>query len=96
VLGEEIFGEAFRSFVAGQLGLDIERKDAGSIMWSFGIGELRLHLCYETPATISLSSSAAGGDMAAYSLDLRKRLLRNRRLHNVVDSSAAGSCRTWP
>ena len=26
VLGEEIFGESFRSYVAGQFGMDIERR----------------------------------------------------------------------
>ena len=60
VLGEEIFGEQFRSYVAGRLGLDIDRADGGYIMSSFGVGELGLHLCYETPATIALRRAAFG------------------------------------
>ncbi len=59
VIGEEIFGEHFRSYVAGRLGLDLERPDGGYIMSSFGVGELGLHLCFETPATIAVRRAAA-------------------------------------
>jgi phenylacetate-CoA ligase len=58
VLGEEIFGEHFRTYVAGRLGLDLDRPEAGYIMSSFGVGELGLHLCYETPATIAVRRAA--------------------------------------
>lgn len=54
VLGEEIFGEHFRGYVAGCLGIDVEHPENGYIMSSFGVGELGLHLCFETPATIAL------------------------------------------
>jgi phenylacetate-CoA ligase len=59
VIGEEIFGEQFRSYVAGRLGLDADRPERGYIMSSFGVGELGLHLCFETPATIALRRAAA-------------------------------------
>ncbi len=59
VVGEEIFGEHFRAYVAGRLGLDVERPDGGYIMSSFGVGELGLHLGFETPATIAVRRAAA-------------------------------------
>ena len=59
VLGEEIFGEHFRSYVAGRLGLDADRPEGGYIMSSFGVGELGLHLCFETPATIAVRRAAS-------------------------------------
>jgi phenylacetate-CoA ligase len=59
VIGEEIFGEHFRTYVAGKLGLDLEAPEGGYIMSSFGVGELGLHLCFETPATIALRRAAA-------------------------------------
>ena len=59
VVGEEIFGEHFRAYVAGRFGLDVEQPDHGYIMSSFGVGELGLHLCFETPATIALRRAAA-------------------------------------
>ncbi len=58
VLGEELFGERFRSYVAHRLGLDLDGGDAGGIISSFGVGELGLHLCYETKATIALRRAA--------------------------------------
>jgi phenylacetate-CoA ligase len=58
VLGEEIFGEHFRGYVASCLGLNVDRPEQGYIMSSFGVGELGLHLCYETPATIALRRAA--------------------------------------
>jgi phenylacetate-CoA ligase len=58
VLGEEIFGEHFRTYVAGRLGLDLDQPDSGYIMSSFGVGELGLHLCYETTATIAVRRAA--------------------------------------
>jgi phenylacetate-CoA ligase len=58
ILGEEIFGEHFRAYVAERLGLDLDRPDLGYIMSSFGVGELGLHLCYETPATIAVRRAA--------------------------------------
>ena len=68
VVGEEIFGEHFRSYVAGRLGLDVERPDGGYIMSSFGVGELGLHLCFETPATIALRRAAARDTALAHEL----------------------------
>ena len=47
------------AYVAGRLGLDVEQPDGGYIMSSFGVGELGLHLCFETPATIAVRRAAA-------------------------------------
>lgn len=54
VIGEEVFGENFRAYLAQCLNLNINDKANGYIISSFGLGELGLHLCYETPATIAL------------------------------------------
>jgi phenylacetate-CoA ligase len=54
IMGEEVFGEHFRGYVAACLGLTVDQPDRGYIMSSFGVGELGLHLCYETAATIGL------------------------------------------
>ena len=59
IIGEEIFGEHFRGYVANRLGLDPEQPAGGYIMSSFGVGELGLHLCFETPATIAVRRAAA-------------------------------------
>jgi phenylacetate-CoA ligase len=58
VLGEEIFGEYFRSYVASCLGLELDQPRGGRILSSFGVGELGLHLCYETPATVAVRRAA--------------------------------------
>ena len=54
VIGEEEFGENFRAYLAQCLNLNTNEKKNGYIISSFGLGELGLHLCYETPATIAL------------------------------------------
>ena len=54
IIGEEVFGEHFRGYLAACFGLNPDRPDRGYIMSSFGVGELGLHLCYETKATIGL------------------------------------------
>jgi len=54
VVGEEVFGEHFRSYIAQRLGLDLAAPDGSWLMSSFGVGELGLHLCYETRATVAL------------------------------------------
>ena len=59
VLGEEVFGEHFRSYAAAALGLDADDPSRGYVMSSFGVGELGLHLCYETPATIAVRRTIA-------------------------------------
>jgi phenylacetate-CoA ligase len=68
VLGEEIFGERFRDYVAGCLGLDVEHPAGGYIMSSFGAGELGLHLCFETPATIAVRRAAIADHRLAQAL----------------------------
>jgi len=60
MLGEEIFGEHFRGYIAECLGMNLDRPLQGHIVSSFGVGELGLHLCYETRATISLRRAASG------------------------------------
>lgn len=58
VLGEETFGEHFRGYISTILGHDLERPAGGYVMSSFGVGELGLNLCHETPATIALRRAA--------------------------------------
>jgi phenylacetate-CoA ligase len=59
LLGEEFFGESFRSFVGRRLGYSSEELNTGVIRSSFGVGELGLHVLYETPVTIALRRDAA-------------------------------------
>jgi phenylacetate-CoA ligase len=54
VVGEETFGEHFRHHLERCLGLDPGRPGGGHVMSSFGVGELGLHLCFETAATARL------------------------------------------
>jgi phenylacetate-CoA ligase len=68
IVGEEVFGEHFRGYLAECLGLNVGRPDEGYVMSSFGVGELGLHLCYETPATIGLRRAAL--DNPAFAHDL--------------------------
>jgi phenylacetate-CoA ligase len=58
VLGEEVFGEHFRGYVAGCLGLNLDRPAEGYIMSSLGAAELGLNLGFETPTTITLRRRA--------------------------------------
>jgi len=58
IIGEEIFGPHFRGYLASSLGLNLNQPADGYIMSSFGVGELGLHLCFETPATIALRRAA--------------------------------------
>jgi phenylacetate-coenzyme A ligase PaaK-like adenylate-forming protein len=97
VIGEEIFGEQFRSYVAHRVGLDVEHPEDGYIMSSFGVGELGLHLCFETPATIALRRAAARdaglarelfGDFAVLPTVLAYN--PQRTLIEAVDPDAAG------
>jgi phenylacetate-coenzyme A ligase PaaK-like adenylate-forming protein len=60
IIGEEVFGEHFRGYLATSLGLNLGRPDEGYVMSSFGVGELGLHLCHETPATIGLRRATLG------------------------------------
>ena len=64
VLGEETFGERFRAYLSSCLGLDLDRPERGYVMSSFGVGELGLHLLFETPATIAVRRTLAGGSGA--------------------------------
>jgi len=70
VLGEETFGERFRAYLSARLGLDVERPDSGYVMSSFGVGELGLHLLFETPATIAVRRAVAEDAALARDLDL--------------------------
>jgi phenylacetate-CoA ligase len=65
VLGEEIFGERFRAYIASCLGRNQDQSGGGYIMSSFGVGELGLHLGYETPATIALRRAASANPAVA-------------------------------
>jgi phenylacetate-CoA ligase len=61
IIGEETFGEHFRSYIGQCLG-------TSRILSSFGVAELGLHLCYETPGTLAVARAAAGH--AAFAGDL--------------------------
>ncbi len=54
VVGEEVFGEHFRAYAARRIGLTPDREDGTWLMSSMGVGELGLHLLYETRATAAL------------------------------------------
>lgn len=58
IVGEEIFGEHFRGYMAQGLGLDLDRPENGYIMSSLGVAELGLNLGFEMPATIALRRQA--------------------------------------
>ena len=58
ILGEEVFGEYFRNYLATSLKLEQGRPGRGYIMSSCGAAELGLHLCFETPSTIALRQVA--------------------------------------
>ncbi|MCX7114126.1 MAG: hypothetical protein NTX45_29460 [Proteobacteria bacterium] len=64
ILGEEIFGEHYRGYIANRLGLGGEQW----VMASLGVAELGLNLCYETPSTIALRRAAAANPEFAYEL----------------------------
>lgn len=68
VIGEEIFGEHFRDFLCGCIGLNADRPDDGFIMSSFGVGELGLHLCYETRSTVALRRACFNDPLLARAL----------------------------
>jgi phenylacetate-CoA ligase len=68
VLGEEIFGEHFRRYLATSLGHDLDRPERGHIISSFGVGELGLHLLFETPATIAVRRASAADSGLAQAL----------------------------
>ena len=68
ILGEEIFGPHFRGYLAGSLGMNVNQPGAGYIMSSFGVGELGLHLCWETPATIAIGRTALANPALARDL----------------------------
>ena len=68
VLGEETFGERFRAYLSSCLGLDLDRPERGYVMSSFGVGELGLHLLFETPTTIAVRRAIAEDPALAHDL----------------------------
>ena len=70
VLGEETFGERFRAYLSSCLGLDLDRPERGYVMSSFGVGELGLHLLFETPATIAVRRTLAEDPALAHDLGM--------------------------
>jgi phenylacetate-CoA ligase len=61
IVGEETFGEHFRSYIGQCLG-------TSRILSSFGVAELGLHLCYETASTLGVARAAAGNRAIATEL----------------------------
>lgn len=68
VVGEEVFGERFRAYMAAQLGLGRAGQPDTFLMSSFGVGELGLHLLYETRATAALRRLVADDQALAHAL----------------------------
>ncbi len=58
VIGEEIFGENYRSYLASQFNINLDDEKGGFIGSSMGVGELGLNLFYETRETVKLRRSA--------------------------------------
>jgi phenylacetate-CoA ligase len=54
ILGEEMFAEDFRSYLAGRLGVEPGAPDGPMLGSSMGVGELGLNLFFETRQTIAL------------------------------------------
>ena len=52
------------------LGLDLDRPERGYVMSSFGVGELGLHLLFETPATIAVRRALAEDPALAHDLGM--------------------------
>lgn len=59
VVGEEVFGEHFRRYMSSRLGLGSAEHPDTYLMSSFGVGELGLHLLFETRATAALRRLAS-------------------------------------
>jgi phenylacetate-CoA ligase len=98
VVGEEVFGEHFRTYMAQRLGLNLAALDGSWLMSSFGVGELGLHLCYETRATVALRrlartdhrvAEAVFGPGSAISGSPMVFTYDPRRLHLEIESPAA-------
>ena len=74
ILGEEIFGEHYRDYVANRLGMG----DGQAVMGSLGVAELGLNLGYETPGTVALRRAAAKNPEFArdlFGIDLSRTVL---------------------
>lgn len=68
VVGEEVFGEHFRSYMAQRLGVGRPEEADTFLMSSFGAGELGLHLCFETRTTVALRRHACDHPSLAHDL----------------------------
>jgi phenylacetate-CoA ligase len=62
IVGEEVIGENFRTYVAKELQANLARPEGGFIGSSMGVAELGLNLLFETPQTVHLRRLADGGD----------------------------------
>jgi len=58
ILGEETFGECFRSYLARRLGQDPVRWSRGIVVSSMGVAELGLNLFFETSETVRVRQLA--------------------------------------
>ena len=68
VVGEEVFGERFRTYMASRLGLGADAGHDTWLMSSMGVGELGLHLFYETRAAVALRRLAVADPAIARDL----------------------------
>ncbi len=54
ILGEEMFTEEYRSYLASAMAIPVDDPDGQLIGSSMGVGELGLNLFFETPETVAL------------------------------------------
>jgi phenylacetate-CoA ligase len=100
LVGGEIFGEHFRTYLAKCLGQTVGSADGGYTTTSLGAAELGLYLCHETRATIAVRRAAflnqafarevlgAGGEGMAVPTVLTFNALRT--FVEIVDPNEAG------
>lgn len=99
VLGEETFGEHYRSYLAQCLGNDPDAAEGGFVGSSMGVGELGLNLFFETRGTVALRRLAAHdaearqllfGDAAVRGLPMLFVWNPLRTFVEVLDADGAG------
>jgi len=58
ITGGEGFGEAYRTYVAKLLNIDLNNPETGTIISSYGAADIDLNLFFETPETIFIRRAA--------------------------------------
>lgn len=81
IVGEETFGEHFRRYIETGLG--------GQVLSSFGVAELGLHLCFETPETVAFARAQAAGPPGSWP-PMILSFDRQRTFVEIVDPDGQG------